>query len=54
MAKRITFTKAEKELFSEVLRNDRDAVDYILNKGVIRAVDKGELYERLTEKYNSK
>ena len=54
MAKRRTFSKAEKDLFSQILREDNDAVAYILNKGVIRAVDKGELYERLTEKYNNK
>ena len=48
MTKRNTFTRAEKELFTDILVADADAQAFILNKGIIRAVDKGELYERLT------
>ena len=52
--KRHTYSKREKEIFKDVLLADRDAQKFILNKGVIRATEKGELYERLTIKYNER
>ena len=54
MAKRVIFSSQERQIFIAVLANDSDARDYILNKGVIRAIDKGKLYDRLTDVYNAK
>ena len=50
----MTFGKVERELFVEVLVQDPDAQAYILNNGVIRAIEKGELYDRLTAQYNDR
>jgi len=52
--KRIIFTKEEKDVFVDVLVQDAEAQAYILNKGSIRAIEKGELYDRLTDEYNDR
>ena len=45
--KRHNYSKKEKEIFKEILICDREAQKYILNKEIIRATEKEELYERV-------
>ena len=52
--KRMVYTKEENDLLTEILRGDADATAYILNKGVIKVSEKGQLYIRLTQKYNKR
>ena len=52
--KRKFYSDSEKQLFWEILLNDANAKKFILNKGVIRAQEKNELYIRLTDLYNSR
>ena len=54
MAKRLnfSFSTREKDIFNNALANNSKVKEYILKKGVIRAMDKGELYDHLREVYN--